>query len=319
MEEMPFDGTGIVVAIDRSKPTSGDGSTLNQLGWQVMGRRLFRIEDFCEAIADLKAPRWLKFTDNFLPVALSSSVSTAGLNWFDDERWRIINNNFAVLSKIASEGGVKGLILDPEHYSYALFSYTAHKKQLDRPFEDYVEIARRRGNEVMKAIAKYLPGLMILSLYGHTLPLNKLRRGINLKDASYGLLSAFYDGLLEAMPEGTSLIDGYEFAYGFKERRQFLKGYKEIHEEAVKISQVPDHYKKKLKAGFALWLDYRNQQDYFTPEELRQAISQALEVSDGYVWIYTQGPHFFPPSNVESSYIEAIASARLNRCSISAR
>src|SRR5687768_10817283 len=43
MEEMPFDGTGIIVAIDRSKPTTGDGSTENQLGWQLMGKRPFRV------------------------------------------------------------------------------------------------------------------------------------------------------------------------------------------------------------------------------------------------------------------------------------
>ena len=32
-----------------------------------MGKKTFRVEDFREAIADLKAPKWRKFTDNFLP------------------------------------------------------------------------------------------------------------------------------------------------------------------------------------------------------------------------------------------------------------
>jgi hypothetical protein len=310
MEEMPFDGTGVIVGIDRSKSTVGDGATNNQLGWQVMGRRPFRVEEFREAIAHLKTPKWQKLKDNFLPVSLSSSVSAAGLNWFDEERWKIISNNFGALSKIAAEGGLKGLILDPEHYSHALFSFTVQWQQMDRSFDEYVEIARRRGREVMRSISDSLSAPVLFSLYAYTLPLSELRRGLSLKEATYSLLPAFYDGLLEAMPEGAYLVDGYEFAYGFKERKQFLKGYHQIHGEAIKLSQVPDRYRDKVKAGFGLWLDYRNQQNYFTPEEFRKAISHALEVSNGYVWIYSHGPSFFPPSYVETSYVEAMASAR---------
>ncbi len=313
MEEMPFDGVGIVVAIDCSKPSIGNGATDNQLGLQVMGRRAFRVEEFRAAIADLKIPKWRKSTDNFLPVVLSSSVSAAGLNWFDEGRWKIITNNFGVLSKIAADGGLKGLILDPEHYNYALFSYAGQQQQLDRTFEEYVEVARTRGRDVMKAISNSFRDPILFSLYAYTLPLSELRRGISLKEAAYGLLPAFYDGLLEAMPEGAVLVDGYEFAYGFKERRQFLKGYQQIYEEALKISQVRDHYRKKLKAGFGLWLDYRNQKDYFSPEEFQQVLSVALEVSDGYVWVYSHSPLFFPPSNIKTSYIEAIAAVQRPR------
>jgi hypothetical protein len=310
MEEMPFDGTGFVVAVNRDAWKKGEMSTTNQLGWQVMGRRRFRMEEFRDAIADLKIPKWQKFTDNFLPVALSSSGSAAGLNWLDEERWGIITNNFGVLSKIGAEGGAKGLILDPEHYGYSLFSYLNQRQQLDRPFEEYVEMARRRGREVMMVISSYLPRAVIFSLFGYTLPLSELKGGKDLKDIQCALLPAFYDGLLESMPDGASLVDGYEFAYGFKERRQFLKGYQQIYEEAAKISQEPDHYSKNVKTGFGLWLDFRNQQNYFSPVEFTQALSTALELSDRYVWLYTHGPRFFPLSNVEAPYVAAISDAR---------
>ena len=113
MEQMPFDGTGIIVAVDRQGWQQGRQATDNQLGWQVMGKRSFRIEEFHEAIADLKAAKWRTFTDNFLPVVLSSGYA-AQLNWFDDDRWRIVVNNFGVVAQIAASGGLKGLILDPE-------------------------------------------------------------------------------------------------------------------------------------------------------------------------------------------------------------
>ena len=153
MEQMPFDGTGIIVAVDRQGWQQGRQATDNQLGWQVMGKRSFRIEEFHEAIADLKAAKWRTFTDNFLPVVLSSGYA-AQLNWFDDERWRIVVNNFGVVAQIAASGGLKGLILDPEHYNYALFRYADQRQQVDRPFADYVGIARQRGREVMAAVAR---------------------------------------------------------------------------------------------------------------------------------------------------------------------
>ncbi|MBZ0160459.1 hypothetical protein [Candidatus Methylomirabilis sp.] len=310
MEEMPFDGTGISIAIDRSKPTTGNGATENLVSWQVMGRRSFRVEEFRRAISDLQTAKWRRFTDNFLPIALSASGSAAGLNWFDEERWRIIANNVGVLARIAAEARLKGLILDPEHYNYALFSYTSQRWQIDRSFDEYGEVARRRGREVMTAIAAHLPDARIFALFGHTLPLSQLRPGKRLEDTEYSLLCAFYDGLLEAMPAGAYLIDGYEFAYPFKERHRFLEGYRRIRQDALQVSAVPEEYRKKVRAGFGLMLDYGGRPDYFTPKALQQALAYAIEISDGYVWLYSQGPQFFPPSQIDPSYIDALAAAR---------
>jgi hypothetical protein len=309
MEKMPFDGTGIIVAIDRQAWQQGKHSTENQLGWQVMGRKAFRIEEFRDAIADLKAVRWRTFTDNFLPAALSS-VYAQGLNWFDDERWRLIVNNFKVLVQIAEEGKIRGFILDPEDYNNALFSYSSQQQYVDRPFEEYFQMVRQRGRQVMGAIAERMPNAALLVLYGYTLPLRELQRSSRRQEQRYPLLAAFYDGLLEAMPSGGQFIDGYEFAYGFKEPRQFLDSYRQIRHDALAVSTVPDRYREKVRAAFGLWLDYDKRPNYFTPEEFRRAVSQALEVSDGYVWIYSHGPRFFPLSGVDSSFLDAIAAAR---------
>jgi hypothetical protein len=310
MEQIPFDGVGIVVAVDRQAWQQGKHDTGNQLGWQAMGRRAFQPEEFRDAITDLMTAQWHTMTNNFLPIMLSAEQSAAGLNWFDDGRWRTITHNFTVLARIAAEGQLKGFILDPEHYNYALFSYVQQRQQKDKPFQEYVQAARQRGREVMTAVVAILPKPVLLSLYGHSQPLPYLRQDKTLPDVAYSLLPAFYDGLLEAMPADSQLIDGYEFAYAFKERRQFLKGYQQIHQEALKFSAVPDRYRQQVKAGFGLWLDYRRQPNYFTPEEFQRAVSAALEVSDGYVWIYTQGPRFFPPSAIDAAYLEAMAAAR---------
>lgn len=304
MEEMPFDGVGIVVPIDRRAWQQGKHGTGNQLAWHIMGKRAFRVEDFRDAIADLTAPKWRKFTDNFLPVMLSAEQSTIGLNWFDDGRWRIVANNFEILARIAAETGVKGLIFDPEHYNYGLFDYNAQRKQLDRPMAAYQKMARQRGRDVIRTIATHMPEAVILSLYSYTYPLSH-----TLPKTPYNLLPAFYDGILEAMPSAATLVDGYESAYPYKEREQFIAAYRRI-QEAVKISKVPDHYRAKVRAGFGLWLDYRKRADYFTPEEFQRSVGAALEVSDGYVWIYSEGARFFPLSDVAPAYIKALADAR---------
>jgi len=310
MEQMPFDGTGIVVVVDRQAWRQGKTDTSNQLGWLVMGSRAFRVEEFREAIADLRAAKWRRFTDNFLPVALSNSGPASGLNWFDEARWRAITENFGVVAQIAAAGGIKGLILDPEHYGYTLFRHADQRQQVDRPFADYAKVARKRGRDVMAAVAAHLPRAVLLSFYAYTLPLSELESAKPLEDALYGLLPAFYDGLLEAMPAGASLIDGYETAYAFKEQRQFLDGYRRIHEGAIKLSSLPDRYRAQVKAGFGLRLDHEGKLEHFTPPEFRQAVATALRVSDGYVWIYSEGPRFFPVSKVELPYVEAITQAR---------
>jgi hypothetical protein len=309
MEAMPFDGGGIMVAVDRQAWQRGFTSTANQLGWCAMGTRTFRIEEFSDAIADLRSARWSRFTDNFLPVMLSGADAAEGLDWFDDARWRTVASNFGVVARIAADGGVKGLIIDPEHYGFSLFSYAQQRKSVNRPFADYAEMARRRGREVMSAIAGPFPNVVLLSLFGYSLPLSELRRAASLEKIDYGLLPAFYDGLLDAMPPSAYLVDGYELAYPFKQRKQFLDGYSRI-QEAVKLSGTPERYRARVRGGFGVMLDYQGRANYFTPEELQAALKHALEISDQYVWLYSNGPRFFPPSAITPPYIAALSAAR---------
>jgi hypothetical protein len=307
MEQTPLHGTGIVLAIDRTAWLNGNRSTANQFGWQIMGRRAFTVDHFDEALQDLRTARWVRFTDNFLPASLSSSVSAKGLTWFDNDRWATITSNFEVLAKIAAGARLRGLILDPEHYDHSLFSYTDQRGLLDRSFSAYQDMARQRGAEIMRAVARNLPELVLLNLYGYTLSLSDVSGGKPLESTRYGLLPAFYDGLLVEMPKRARFVDGYEFAYGFKRRSQFTDGHRKIHQNAARLSSVPNDYREKVTAGFGLWLDYRRQGNYFTPVEFSRALRDALAVSDGYVWIYSEGVEVFPPSGAAAAYFREMA------------
>ena len=325
MEEMPFDGIGIKVAIDRTKPTSGNSTTSNLLGWNVFGSRAFRLEEFNAAIADLKAAKWQRLTDNFLAVAIAPSGLDQNFNWFDDARWETIVNNWRVLVTIAKAGGCKGIILDPEHYGFPLFRYADQRQRVDKPFAEYTTKVRQRGRELMTTTRQILPDITILCLYGYAVVWNSVRNSANtrrvrsLEEVNYGLFPAFLDGLLEAASPQARIVDGYESAYGFKKRSQFERAYEDIKRKAINLSEVPERYANQVEVGFGLWLDKGGikqwsttdfTKNYFQPDEFEQVLQAALQVSDRYVWVYSQAPRPFPPSNLPGAYLEAIASAR---------
>ena len=76
---------------------------------------------------------------------------------------------------------------------------------------------------------------------------------------------------------------------------------------------VPESlFREKVRVGFGLWLDLarrwdpvRTSKNHFTPKEFQKAIKLALEIGDGYVWIwseianwYADSPDWKPADNV---------------------
>jgi hypothetical protein len=324
MEQMPFDGIAIGVAIDPAAPTIGDGSTANLLGWQTFGSHRFTIADFPDAISDLKTPAWTRFTDNFLPVAIATRDQDAGLTWFDDARWATIENNWRVLVTIAREGGCRGLMLDPEHYDYEceLFRYSHHRAQrVDRSFAEYVEQARARGHQLGAAAREIFPDIVVTLLYANALASREVERGHALETTRYALLPAFLDGLMEGGGEQASFHDLWEFGHGYRRAEQFAAGRTELKTRTAAVSGASEAYAARMQPGFSLRIDYgwprvrwqtrRTWWNYFSPGRLRKSLSLALENSDRYVWLYSEHyPRFFPPRHLPRAYLSAMEAAR---------
>ena len=308
MEKMPFDGVGVTVALDRVRWREGWRDTENRLGWAFTGRQRFSVDQFRPAIEDLRAARCQRFTEQFLEVTLSSS-SSRGLSWFDDQRWSQVEANVRVIAQIAKAGHARGLVIDPEHYAERLFDYSVQSKQVDQPFADFRRVARRRGQQVIAAVSEVFPEARIFSLFGYTLALKDVRRGMPLERSEYALLPSFFDGILEGLSSEAEFIDGYEFSYSYKQRAQFLDGYRQIREDAVELSAFPELYRRKVRAGFGVWVDYRRNPGYFQPEELEAAVLAALGTCDRYVWIYGERVGFFPPHGIGPKSIEALERA----------
>jgi hypothetical protein len=50
--------------------------------------------------------------------------------------------------------------------------------------------------------------------------------------------------------------------------------------------------------------------NHFTPAEFEAALRSALEVSDEYVWIYTEQPRWWTNERLPVAYVEAVRKAR---------
>lgn len=182
--------------------------------------------------------------------------------------------------------------------------------RMEASLDRYVAQVRRRGRELMAIARDEFPDLTILALFGHSLV---------LRDPEYDLYPAFLDGMLEGSAPGARIVDAYELAYGFRTRAEFTAARADIVDRAVALSAIPDLYRRHVAAGFGLWLDHGGPRrwqpadvarNYFTPDAFREALGHALAASDGYVWIYSQAPRFFPPRDLPPAYLEAIVAAR---------
>ncbi len=319
MEKSPLDGTGIRVAMDRSAAKQGNWD----VGSWVTSSRELKLEDYREAINDMKSVKWQRFTNNFLVLPMSHSL-TKGLHWFDDARWDLFLKNLEVLTRLSREMQIKGLIIDVEDYGYELFSYQFMNKEYHAAdFQEYQKKAYERGMQAMKAINKIRPDVTLLFYYAWSLPVNDLMIKIPLEKQRYALLPSFMDGMLKASSEGTTFHEGFEYSYGYRKNEDFQRAKKLIIEEGRKLTRSSEKFDRQVKMGFGLWLDnsarwYQEQplRNYFSPEDWEKSLSYALSSSDRYVWIYSHNARFFHSPNIPQSYFSVMEKVKEETCRI---
>lgn len=262
------------------------------------------------------APKLGKVKETF--IRLNIGVTSA--DWFDDAAWEVITINAGVMAKAAKETGAVGILLDPEEYGYyanpciAPFDYTRQKKVEELTFAEYNQQVRKRGAEFAGAVITNFPDAIFFFLYATSSAYNPNNRKYPLSSNMMGLIPAFIDGMMDAAP-ASEFIDGYEGAYYFKTREAFVTAREIIKDKAASFSADPERYRKRMQAGFGVYLhgtnigkplttDFTN--NSLTPEKYRDVVGWALELSDGYVWIYAENPWKDAPPE----YIQAIRDAQ---------
>ncbi len=317
MEQMPFDGTGIIVPIDATAWAGGRRDTDNQLGWALFGRRSFAVADFADTIASLGRVRWRRFTENFLPAVVNTATQSQGFSWFDDERWDVAIQNWAVLLKIARRAGCRGVVFDPEDYGGRLFEYPVMAARHPASFEEYRAKLRERGEQLSRRGRQILPELVVLGLFGPSLPLD-VTSAADLEPHRYGLLSAFIDGLVAGGGPGVVFVDGGEYAYTLRSPSQFASLRDTMRARTASRTVLPTALRSRLQIGFGLWIDNGGRRrwfpeqpwrNHFTPSGFEDALKAALRATDEYVWVYSQEARFFPPAALPEEYLQAMRRA----------
>ena len=274
---------------------------------------------------DLAAIEWRTFTDNFLCLYAANNWK---MDWFNDAQWQIITANLRLSARAAKSGHCIGLVFDPEPYGDNPWAYGGLNK--DHSFAEAEDQVRKRGAQFMSALQAELPGVRLLTFFHQSLFADLLadsdhqNRQLRLSKQPWALLSAFWNGALEAAAPGARIIDGYEPAYYFSAREPFFRAYHLLKQRSLAL--VPPGLRAKhavnFQAGMALYMDQvlalrqppeKYLSAYLTPQErlrwFEHNVYYALTVSDEYVWCYSERLNWWQ-DKVPDGAEAAIRSAR---------
>jgi hypothetical protein len=185
-EQAPFDGVSVHVGLSD----------------------VFNPEPFSDAAKDqarangklFKQIRFAKWKYNFLAVLIDQRKPL----WFDEGYWTNVARNWALAAKFAKQIGMVGICLDPEGYgvypvqSHWRSSWWMKTEKTTHTEKEYLDIARKRGQQVGEAVFKEFPEIVLWGYYAW----------------SFGadLMGAFCNGILDVIPPKAKLVDGDEWS-----------------------------------------------------------------------------------------------------------
>lgn len=303
----PFDGVMFSVDVRdeqgarRSSQAFWDGSP-----WQR--------EWLKPALDDLRACRFERFTDNFVRL----NATPGNLAWDDDKGWATLADKAGHCAWLMKQGGCRGLAIDFESYGADQFHFDPAK---GGSFAETARLARRRGAQFVQAVAAEFPDAVLLALWLNSINFKagrSPRPDSILASSGYGLLPAFVDGMVDAVPPEMILVDGCEHGYYMDSAEAYLRAAHEMRSwQGAGIGLVsPENrakYRQQVQAGFGFYLDmYLNPEGnryYFPPlggsrlARLQRNLGFARDAADEYVWIYGEqcrwwGPHVQRPKTV---------------------
>ena len=218
--------------------------------------------------------------------------------WTDDAAWENLANSMAVLGWLTRETGIKGMSCDLEDYHH---QRQYNRLDTDPPWEELVPLVRRRGAQVFGALFRENPRIKALFYWILCFETEYLTSPdpAALARQNGDLAPAFFDGILDVMPETARLINGDEHTYRAEAvRRDFHSSY--VNQRTVCPRLVSPENRAKfmrlVQASFAIYSDmYANDEKsywYFPPvggsraEHLRRNLLDATRLADEYVWFW---------------------------------
>jgi hypothetical protein len=210
-ETAPFDGV-----MFRLEAQDDQGRQLSSQS--IWDSKPWRRDWLKTALEDLQACRFQQFRDNF--VRFNATPGT--LAWDDDQGWTALAEKAGHCAWLMKQTGCKGLAIDFESYGAAQFQFDPAR---DRTFAEATRQARRRGAQFVRAVAQEFPDAVLLCLWLNSIHFQAGRSTQPesiLAASHYGLLPAFIDGMLDALPPDMILVDGCENGYYMDSAEAYL-------------------------------------------------------------------------------------------------
>ena len=305
---LPYDGLGIGMAKTVKDAKGKNVST----SWMVFSKLKFQYDWYKKDVEHLKNvhKRAKKLKYNF--IGTSASSFTGEFDLFDDEFWKIACNNFAILARVAKEGGCKGLRFDLEDYgNYQKFRYRA---ECGRSYKEAWDKARERGRQWMNAVGKEFPDITIFCFFWLDLMMGYADGSPylheRLQGCSTGLLVAFINGIYDALPPKAKIVDSMEGHGYFAHKLEHYYKMRALRDvRYVKLLAPENHRKFREQGSFSVasyMSCYTNsrppysfrefmEKEKMTPLEFfRRNFTYAVEYSDEYVWTWNEHRKWYP-------------------------
>ena len=233
--------------------------------------------------------------------------------WTDDAAWANLEHSMSVLGWLTKETGIKGVSGDFEDYHH---QWQFNRVDGDPEWDELVKIVRRRGAQIYGAMFRENPNLKALFYWILCFNTEYLTSPdpVAMARQNGDLQPAFFDGILDAMPETARLINGDEHTYRAEAvKRDFA--YSLCNQRTVCPKLVsPENRAKFLRltqVSFAIYSDmYANDEKafwYFPPkggsraEHLRRNLLDATRLADEYIWFWGEK---HPSIHWENAYVE---------------
>jgi hypothetical protein len=279
-------------------------------GERVIVPEVLPVQAFDDDIAALKRITSGKLRNSLYILNVNAST----WDWFDDTSWAAAEQNLFQLARVAREGGLRGLMIDPEVYEFDLWAYASQPQKAKYSFAQFEAQMRKRGAQTMRAFERAYPGITLLHLYffsAFEAPQNATYETAHASlemDGSLGLHAAFLEGMLEAATDKAVFIDGYEPSYYHLNPQAFDAGRK----TALETAQVfvrPDlreKFKRQVRFGNAVYVDgvmnlhdsarffgYYLENDADRRNLIAHNVYHGLRSADEFVWVYSENTNWW--------------------------
>lgn len=243
------------------------------------------------------------------------------IRWDDDAAWARIAGNVGTLAWFARESGLKGFFADIEDYFKIRQFFIGRGDEGIAP-DRLRQLARKRGAEVFGALYVAHPKAKVVFSWILTSLVERYAHARDPREAMRlcgDLWPAFFNGMLDVLPEGVTFTDGDEGTYRAEaERGEF---YQRAYEQLRGVLPLVEDsnrtkYLSALQPGAGFYLDMfvnpEGSRWYSAPAEdgsrlahLERNLLQAQAVAGEYVWIYGERRCWVPWKNTGHSRIWA--------------